>query len=412
MKILLGIIEKNNEEYFIFQENGTLVIKESKGFVKPANYNLIRNRNQSIGIKKEITGETVFNFRYGPVTAGTAEAGIYNIYTNGEKILGVNIDITWKRRNIEQKVIGLSPYDSLPYVESVCGNFLVSHSIAFSSAIERLMDLKLEKEIENIRIIALELERIYNHFYVIMNLASGAAQKVFTSQMQYLYEEILRINFVFSGHRFFKNFNSIGGINFKLNKKNIDDITKKLEEIKSKFSYLYEKSLESGNYLDRLHNTGIITKEHALEIGLTGPSLRASGIKEDLRFYNPSYGLTDVPSKTEGDALARMEVRAEEVFVSIDIVLNKLKNLKDIDIDYKYKDIKDISGESIGAVESPSGTIAYYVNLEEGKIKDIYIITPSTFGFKAIADSLAGQIFTDFVFTVESFGVNFADAAR
>ena len=57
------------------------------------------------------------------------------------------------------------------------------------------------------------------------------------------------------------------------------------------------------------------------------------------------------------------------------------------------------NGKGYGAVESPSGTLCYFLSIINGKIDLSYIVTPSLFGFKAIADSLVNQIFTDFVFT-------------
>ncbi len=409
MKKLIGVFDYNGEK-FIFQENGTVTVVSGEDYVKPKNYDLIINRDTIIGNQK-ITGEGVFNFRYGPVTGGVAEAGIYNIYTNGEKILGVEIDVSFKRRFIEDKLKGKSIEDGLKLANAVCGNFAFSHSLAYCKAIEKILKIKPSEVVKDYRIIGLELERIYNHFYVIAELAKGAAQKVFTSHMQYLFEECLRVNQIFSGSRHLIGFNKIGGISKYLANDEILEINKKLNEFEERFKYLYEKSLESGNYLDRLHNTGIITTEKALEIGLTGPSLRASNFREDLREFDNDYNLIDIPVKEEGDALARMEVRAEEIFISINIIKEKLQKIKNFSssekIGYELKD-----GEDIASIESPSGTICYFISLKNGLIDYCYIVTPSTFGFKAIADSLVGQIFTDFVFTVESFGVNFADAAR
>ncbi len=410
MKKLLGILEYQNREEFIFQENGTISIEDAKNFIKPKNYNIIKNRNNIIGNEK-VKGDTVFNFRYGPVTGGVAEAGIYHIRTSGEKILSVEIDVSFKRREIENKMRGESADIGLKYAEMVCGNFAFSHSVAFARAIENIFHIEVSDLIKDYRIIGLELERIYNHFYVIAELAKGAAQKVFASHMQYLFEECLRINELFSGSRHLKNFNNIGTIKKILNKEESEKILEKLNEIEERFKYLYAKSLESGNYLDRLHNTGIISKEKALEIGLTGPSLRASGVNEDLRKFDNYYSSIETPVKLEGDSLSRMEVRAEEVFISIKLIKEKLKlllNKKNLDV----ANYEIIDGKGLAAVESPTGTICYFLVVRNSKIEYSYIVTPSLFGFKAIADSLVGQIFTDFVFTVESFGVNFADAAR
>ncbi len=410
MKKIIGEIDLKNENFFISQENGKVSLVNSKNIVKPKNYDLIKNRDKIIGNEK-VTGETVFNFRYGPVTGGVAEAGIYNIYTTGEKILSVSIDLSYKKRHIEKSIIGAEPEQAIKYAEAVCGNFAFSHSLAFTRAIENISDITVNSTIKNYRVAALELERIYNHFYVITELAKGAAQKVFTSHMQYLFEECLRINELFSNSRHLLGFNKICGVSKELSPDIIKRIEDKLDEIENRFALLYSKSLESGNYLDRLHNTGIIRKEHAEHIGLTGPSLRAAGVKEDLREFDSYYENITVPVKNEGDSLARMEVRGEEVFISIKILKDKLLKLRDNPHTEKTSfKIKD--GNGYFASESPSGTICYFISVRNGTIEYCYIVTPSLFGFQAIADSLAGQIFTDFVFTIESFGVNFADAAR
>jgi len=208
MKKLIGIIETQGKEKFLFQENSHLLLKDAEDFVKPPNYELLKNRNIIIG-NGPVYGDSVFNFRYGPVTGGVQEAGVYNIYTSGEKILGVDIDVTFKKRNIEKKIIGKSPFMGIKFAESVCGNFAFSHSLSYSRAIEKICEIEITERTKLLRVIALELERIYNHFYVITELAKGASLKVFTSHMQYLFEEILRLNSKFSGSRHLKDFNKI-----------------------------------------------------------------------------------------------------------------------------------------------------------------------------------------------------------
>jgi Ni,Fe-hydrogenase III large subunit len=110
----------------------------------------------------------------------------------------------------------------------------------------------------------------------------------------------------------------------------------------------------------------------------------------------------------DGDALARMEVRAEEILKSCEIIRNTERSFSSED----KNEIKLGDGSSIGYAESPSGIVAYYIELKNGRISDVYISTPSVFGFKAFADSFEGFIFTDFSFAYDSYGINFADCAR
>ncbi len=366
---------------------------------------------------QEVFGDGVFDFRYGPVTGGVMEAGAYHLYTYGERILCLNIDWSYKHRGLESSAIGLGVQDALNVAESVCGNFAFSHSLAMSRAIESALSIEISPQLRRVRIIALELERIYNHIYVISQLASAAAQKVMTSHLQAIYEDLLRLNNDFFGSRFLRGFNGISGTAKPFNDEALIHLSRRLGGLSSRFEYLYERALESENFMDRLHDTAKLDSDKAEKIGVTGPTLRATGVREDFRLQDPDYEGLRCATSQMGDSLARMEVRAEEVFESVEIISDlsgELKGLRDYGIApaADNKSALEGSGSGIGYCESPSGLLAYYVELQNGKISSVYAATPSIFGFKAIAESLVGNIFTDFPFAVESFGAYFADAAR
>jgi Ni,Fe-hydrogenase III large subunit len=424
MKRLFGILGNNSvdgelvnigeEKLLLFDGKDFTIEANNKSDIYP-NYDIIKSRNSLIG-KSEYFGEGVFIFRYGPVTSWVIEPGVFHIYTYGERILGINIDVSYKARNIEQKLIGLNPLQAIAFAESVCGNFSFSHSIAFTNSIENILGIELNPIIKSYKIISLELERIYNHLYVFSQLANAAAQKVLTSHVQFLFEESLRTNSLFSGSRYLKGLNNIGKLNFYPDKKTLTSVRERLNSLNSNLKNLYSRTLESKNFLDRLHATSQITADYALNNSLSGPSLRACGVKEDLRQYDKYYEGLNIPTIAFGDSLARLEVRIEEIFESIKVIndkidfIDKVKNLVPFE-EAKFS-LENITGSSVGSIESPSGIIAYCTELESGKIKNIYISTPSLFGLNAIKDSLPGMIFTDFPFSVDSFGSFFADAAR
>lgn len=403
---LLGILNKNDTEEFLVENKGKIFIDKSQNN-KFDNYELIKNRDKFIG-NTEKKGKGVFNFRYGPVSAGVGQAGVFNIKTYGERILSVGIDPSYKKRNIEKLMINKTPEDALRLAESVCGNFAFSHSLAFSRAIENIYGLDTDENTKKIRTIALELERIYNHIHVMARLSKGAAQNVLTSHLEWLFEESLRTNRLFSSERFLKNFNNIGSTNFS-SRGSIDTIKERIKILEEKFSELYQHSLKSWNFIDRIYKTATLTSKQAISIGLTGPSLRATGVEDDLRKNEDTYENFKTIIRTNGDALARMEVRAYEILHSCDIILTQLEKLQN-EVSKNKKEQKD--GIGIGYCESPSGIVAYYVELKNNLVDYVYISTPSVFGYKAFADSLVGYIFTDFSFALDSFGINFADCAR
>ncbi len=403
---LLGILDKNNTEEFLIEDEGKIFTDKSQNN-RFDNYELIKNRDRFIG-NTDKKGKGVFNFRYGPVTAGVGQAGVFNIKTYGERILSVSIDPSYKKRNIEQLMINKTPEEALRLAESVCGNFAFSHSLAFSRAIENIYGFNADENTKRVRIIALELERIYNHIYVMARLSKGAAQNVLTSHLEWLFEESLRTNKLFSSERFLKNFNSIGAVNFS-NSANIETVKDRIKILEEKFGELYQHSLKSWNFIDRIYKTATLTSKQAISIGLTGPSLRATGVGDDLRKNENLYENFKTVIRKTGDALARMEARAYETLHSCDIILTQLEKLKN-GVAKPKNETKD--GVGIGYCESPSGIVAYYVELKNGLVDYVYISTPSVFGYKAFADSFVGYIFTDFSFALDSFGINFADCAR
>ncbi len=407
---LLGVFEKDSKEMLLLQDKNTFFIQDRDSINESFdNYELLKNRDKYIGNGKT-EGSGVFNFRYGPVTGGVSDAGVFNIYTHGERILSVNIDPSYKKRGIEKLIIGNDIQTSLMLSQSICSNFALSHSNAFLTAVEDAGNFSIDTTTKRIRIIAAELERIYNHLYVIARLSKGASQNVLTSHLEGLFEESLRTNQIFSGSRFLKNLNG-----FFIDKNTIgslNEIKNRTEKIKKDFKELYSHSLESWNFIDRIYNTAVLTGKHALSIGVTGPTLRACSIAEDSRTYNKLYENFHPITKDRCDALSRMQVRAEEIMQSCEIIEQQIDKISSEEQHKKDIDISKISGMGIGYCESPTGLVAYFIELKKGVVENVYISTPSVFGFKAFCDSFVGYIFTDFSFSYDSFGINFADCSR
>jgi Ni,Fe-hydrogenase III large subunit len=378
---------------------------------------MVANRDNGI-TGQEVFGDGVFDFRYGPVTGGVMESGVYHLFTYGERILCVNIDWSYKHRGIEKSMIGLNVEEALKLTEHVCGNFAFSHSLAFAKAVESALALEVSPQLRKLRTIVLELERIYNHIYIISQLASAAAQKVMTSHLQAIYEDLLRLNHDFFGSRFLKGFNGIAMTKKSVNVDALMPLSRRINSLSDRFEYLYERALECENFMDRLHDTAKLDSEMALKIGVTGPTLRATGIREDFRLHDSDYEGLRCATSQMGDSLARMEVRAEEIFESVEIISDisgELRELRDSGIEPSTSHVEnrfDGTCSGMGYCESPSGLLAYHVEIKDGKISSVYAATPSFFGFKAITESLAGNIFTDFPFAVDSFGAYFSDAAR
>jgi Ni,Fe-hydrogenase III large subunit len=417
MKLLLGLPRGAAGEQAMILEEGVLRLlpgREHDGdlFLET----LLRARDRRVGNGRS-TGEGVFDFRYGPFTGGLGETGLIHLSTYGERILAVEIDLSVKHRAVEASIEGLPLDGALSRVELVCGNFAFAHAHAFARAVEQATGIRLNERSRRLSLAALELERIYNHLYVITRLAQAAAQKVLASHLGALFEEALRTNLLFGGSRFLHGVRRIGGTAVR-NDSPLEETAARVRSIAARFAGLYHSSLSSRNYLDRLHGIARIERGHAEMRSLTGPSLRATGSDADLRTREELLDGFRPVIRDEGDSLARMEVRAEEILQSCAIVEAQIAALRAGDgapaaaRNGGRKDPMAVVAGGLGAAEGASGVVAWAVATNGLTVQSAYASTPSLFGYQVFAEALTGHIFTDFPFALDSFGLSFADAAR
>ena len=414
MKLLIGIIATDEGEQLFILNNGRPALIKAEGNHPEkmyANYSILKQHPLKIN-DEPMSGPGVFRFRYGPVTSGVREAGCFHLYTYGEKILRATIDVSWKQREMGKAMQNKSPETALLLAEQVCSNFAISHSIAFSRAVEMALELSPSLFTKNWRTLLIESERIYNHLHLIYKLASSAAQKVLAAHVSALFEDALRLNESLTGSRYLMGINNIGKLNHMPDMSNIQMVAKGYRELAERFTKLYKHSLANYNYLDRLHSAGIITPVQAEELGLSGPSLRACGIRDDLNDATEHLISLPVITQNQGDALARMEVRAEEIVNSCRYLVDHLRASDSwYDTVDKDTELTKTGGTGYAVVNSPSGALGYYVEADDGKVRNVGIFTPSYPGMHAVSRVLEGLIFTDFPFVFDSFGVHFADAA-
>ncbi len=413
MKVLTGIITSPEGEQLLALDNGMAVLEEAGSHPEKvfANYAVLKQHPAVIN-DVPMKGPGVFKFRYGPVTAGVREAGCFYLYTYGEKILRATVDISWKQRGLAGAMYGMPPEKALLLAERVSSNFGFSHSVAFSRAVEAALGLQPSLQAKNWRALLLESERIYNHLYVIYKLSSAAAQKVLAAHVSALFEEALRLNEGLTGSRYLLGINDVGRLHQVPDASHAKHLAEHYASLARRFTELYKHSLKNYNYLDRLHSAGTLSPEQAVALGLTGPTLRACGVKDELNDTTEHLISLPVITQKEGDALARMEVRAEEMVNSCHYLVN---HLRACDTWYETKEKtageRPPDGTGYAIVNAPSGALAYYAEVQDNKMKRVEIFTHSYVGMHAVSQALEGLIFTDFPFAYESFGVHFTDAA-
>jgi Ni,Fe-hydrogenase III large subunit len=378
-----------------------------------------------LDVGSRVEGYGVFTFPYGPVSSGVPEAGGFKLVTYGERVLKVVPRVNFKKRGIERRVTGRTPDDALLLVERSAGNFSASYSTCFVTAVESALNLETPSQAKWTRAVAIELERIYNHLYVFGRLAEAASQNVATTQTNALRETVLRLNAKYFGHRYLFGFNGVGFVRPDLAVQERRALLDSVRAITREFAELVEYFLSSRIFLDRLQGTARLPKQDALDLGAVGPCARGSGVAWDDRLTYPiePYGdiYVNIETDTEGDTMARTMVRINEIQTST-VVLKELLDKMPTDGTGSKIRASDLSVKNIGhdpddfsfcRIESPSGDLIHVVQLDEqGKIANLHIRPASLVNWLPFARSLENNVFTDFQFAFESFGLSYADSDR
>jgi NADH-quinone oxidoreductase subunit D len=279
---------------------------------------------------RAIEGETML-LNMGPQHPSTHGVLRLLLELDGEIVVNCFPDIgflhTGIEKNMEAKTYELAATmtDRLDYLNNL-GNNLV-----YCMAIEKLAELDVPPRAQAIRIILTELQRISSH---LVWLGTHTLDLAAITVFWYCFREreiILDINEMVSGQRMMTTFFRPGGI--------WRDVPVEFEDAVRDFISIFPRRIDEYEamitdnplFIDRTKNIGILSAEEAVNYGVTGPMLRASGVDHDLRKIEPYMGYEqyefDVPTHTDGDTYARYLVRMEEMRQSLRIVQQALDKL-------------------------------------------------------------------------------------
>ncbi len=286
------------------------------------------------------------------------------------------------------------------------------YNIGYCQAVEKMMKIEVPERAEYIRIIACELNRISSHllwFGTFLLDLGGITPFLYSFDDR---EEILDILDRVTGSRLTYCYGRFGGVTEDVDEQFLAQTTAFLGRLRERLPQ-YDK-LVRGNVIfrKRCEGVGVIDRELALQYGITGPCLRASGIAYDVRRAEP-YGIYDrfefeVPTATEGDTLARFDVRIREMEESAKIIEQAMRDLPEGPImpAKTPKRFKPPKGEYYFAVESARGQFGMYI-LSDGtdvplKLK---LRTPSFSNLSCAPDMLRDTMIADTIAIVGSVDV-------
>ncbi len=351
-------------------------------------------------------------FPYGPVTFGLFEAGRIDLETPGERVVAVHPRAGYKHRAIDRTVVGRRPLEALPWIERRVGPASVAHAMTFLAASESALGHPVPEQELWLRALGAELQRIHVHLGHIGRSVEAAGQPVGTAQFAALAEEARRAMGRWGGHRWLFGLLDPDYPFRRLERSDLRSLAAEVASLRRRFDRLWELARGTRIYIDRLQSTAVLDRAIAQALGAVGPVARGSGVGWDDRVDDPipPYDLLDLhPAvEIEGDALARISVRAREIQQSAELVEQMVDRWPGRlgQVDPRPGVAPD---RGWARSESPEGDLVYDVTLREGRIAALCLRTASAANWPAFAEALRGSVFTDFHFAWESFGLSFAE---
>jgi NADH-quinone oxidoreductase subunit D len=391
-------------------------------------YKSLEDKHTTVEVEQDPLGTRMI-LNMGPQHPATHGVLRLLLELEGEKILRNRLDIGYLHRGVEKIAENKTYQEFMPYTDRMDYLSPYSNNVALCTAVEKIAGIEVPERAQYIRMIGCELARISSHllFLGAMVMDTGAISFfIWTFRER---ERIYDIFDHFGGHRFTISHSRIGGVHNDLSPECISMIREFTatfpDEIRD-----WKKLLNKNRiFYDRNVNVGVISHEDAIAYGLTGPNIRAVGVPYDMRKFSPylRYNEVDfeVPTRLEGDNLARYYIRMEEMSESIKIINQCLDKLpkgpvrtNDAKKAYPSKDevyysmeglIHDFmmtdtgvcppeGAESYHAIEAPKGELGFYIQSDgTGHPWRLKIKSPSFTNLQGLEKILDGEMIADTV---------------
>jgi len=384
-----------------------------------------------LSVEDALENEMILNM--GPQHPATHGVLRLLLRLDGETVMGCVPELGYLHRGYEKLAENMSYYEFIPHTDRLDYLSPMANNVAWALAVEKLAGIEAPPRAQYIRMIITELARIASHLVAIGALAMDiGALTVFLWTLRER-EKILDVWDILCGARFTNSYTRIGGVANDAQPEAIAKVKWFIDQYLENLDEC-EKLLNTNRiFVERLDGVGIITADDAIDLGLTGPSLRGSGVDFDLRRAQPYLFYNEMDFKVitfpDGDSLARYFVRADETRESIKIIrqsldkmpqgetlLNQPKKVlpKKAEIYSKMEElihdfmivnfgINPPVGEIYQAVENPKGELGFYlVSTGEGHPWKCKIRSPSMVNLQSVPHLVKGRMISDVVAIVGS----------
>ena len=400
---------------------------------------------EELGTEPDGTRKHTMMLNMGPQHPSTHGVLRVVLYLDGEIVKEAVPHIGYLHRGIEKLCEDITYQKCLPYTDRMDYLASICNNIGFILAVEKLLGIEDEipERAKVAEVIMFELGRIESHLIGIganaMDLGAMTAFLFCFKERERIYEILEMV----CGARLTTSYPRVGGLPQDLPEDFSDTIRNFLRIFPKTLNEIDGLLTRNKIWIDRTKGVAVISKEQAIDLGITGPILRGSGVPYDVRKAVPYLDYEnyefDIPVANEGDAYARYLCRMEEMRQSLRIIEQALENLPDgpyiadlpdIVLPEKelvytkmeslirhfvlvYNGFETPPGEIYHSVENPKGELGYYIVSDgTGKPYRMRVRGPSFVNLQALPDMVKGGFVSDVVAAIGSIDIVLGEVDR
>ncbi len=329
---------------------------------------------------------------FGPQHPVLPEPVHLDLVLEDERVVEARPSVGFVHRGLEKLVEKKDFVEFIYVAERVCGICSFIHGQTYCQGIETLMNVAVPPRALYLRTIWGELSRLHSHLLWLGLMADAVGFESLFMHSWRVREKVLNIIEATTGGRVIFGSCKIGGVRRDIGDEALAKMLSDLVIIERDIRDITTVFLGNGSIKERLFGVGVLSREAAFDLGCVGPTLRASGIAQDMRQlgYAAFKDLKVRPvTRSEGDSFARCAVRCEELFQSIDLIRQATSKMPGGEIAVKVTG--NPNGECVMRTEQPRGEVVYQVKANGTRnLQRLRIRTPTFANLPAVLKLLRG----------------------
>lgn len=334
----------------------------------------------------------------GPVHSAAIEPYRVRLFVEDEIVRDAEITIGINHRGVERIMEGLPVEKANSLTEKICG--ICSNSHIWNSVLvaEKALEIDVPERAKYIRIIMEELERLHSHMLYLAHGNEVLGHETFAMRLFYIRETVMELLGMIGGNRVHYGAPILGGVRPRcdLNEMRIQKIKEGMDLVETKMTEFANRFVSDPMIMSRITGVGALSQKDAIRLGTSGPTLRSTGVAKDLRQDMKEYDAFefDVITQDDGDVKSNLLVRVFEILEAIKIILQAIANLPDGKITNRSWEMYD-TPITKSYIEVPRGTLYHSYALEEGRVRNSIVRTPSITNIAAMQYACIGHHITD-----------------